>query len=168
MEIQIDFGGFYGYHEEYIDMKLEDYEIDSDNVNWQSTFKSYATEWLNHFNVMTFLDLDFVDINSPKYYNYRTDKIIAKVNNADIKSLMTSIDDDNFSMWANPQLQSSSGFHSFYNGIGDLIERAKNDNNDKSILLGMVCNYLIELNEVNEHLYELEYDIIELDNVLNI
>jgi len=79
---------------------------------------------------------------------------------------MTSIDDDDFLMWANPQLQSSSGFISFYNGIDDLIERAKNDDDDKANLLGMVCNYLIELNEVNEYLYELEYDIIELNNKL--
>jgi len=28
----------------------------------------------------------------------------------------------------------------------------------------MVCNYLIELNEVNEDIYELEYDIIELND----
>jgi hypothetical protein len=34
--------------------------------------------------------------------------------------------------------------------------------NDKAILLGMICNYLIEVMEVNEDVYELEYDIIGL------
>jgi predicted transcriptional regulator len=74
---------------------------------------------------------------------------------------MTYINDE-FKEWANPQLQSRSGFHSFYNGVDDLIERSKDDDNDKAILLGMVCNYLIEVMEVNEDVYELEYDIIEL------
>ena len=52
---------------------------------------------------------------------------------------------------------------SFYNGVDDLIERAKDDDDDKSILLGMVCNYLMELMEVNDDIYDLEYDIIELN-----
>ena len=166
MEIQIEFGGFYGFHEGYIEDRIEMFEIDYENVNWSATFKSYAQEWLHHFNMMTFLGLEYIGIDSPNYYNFRTDRIIAKVNDEDINNLMTSIDDDDFLMWANPQLQSRSGFISFYNGIDDLIERAKNDDDDKANLLGMVCNYLIELNEVNEYLYELEYDIIELNNKL--
>ena len=167
MEIQIEFGGFYGFHEEYIDWKIQDWgDIDYEYVDWNATFKDYAKNWLHRFNMMSNLSLEFVGIDSPKYYNYRTDKIIAKVNDEDINNLMTSIDDDDFLMWANPQLQSRSGFISFYNGIDDLIERAKNDDDDKANLLGMVCNYLIELNEVNEYLYELEYDIIELNNKL--
>lgn len=172
MEIQIEFGGFYGYHEEYIQSRVEidndfssgndiDHYLDIENVDWNATFKDYANNWLHRFNMMCDLSLEFVGIDSPNYYNFRTDRIIAKVNDEDINNLMTSIDDDDFLMWANPQLQSRSGFISFYNGIDDLIERAKNDD-DKANLLGMVCNYLIELNEVNEDIYELEYDIIEL------
>ena len=171
MEIQIEFGGFYGFHEEYIDCRIEQFNdvviyendcYDIDNIDWQKTFEDYAENWLHRFNMFCNLSLEFAGIDSPKYYNYRTDKIIAKVNDADITKLMTSIDNDDFLMWANPQLQSKSGFISFYNGIDDLIERAKNDDDDKAILLGMVCNYLIEVMEVNEDIHELEYDIIEL------
>lgn len=167
MEIQIEFGGFYGYHEENINDRLNDWgEVDCEHVNWNATFKIYAENWLHRFNDMSNLDLNFVGIDSPKYYNYRTDRIIAKVNDSDINDLMLFIVNDEFKQWANPQLTSCSGFHSFYNGIDDLIERAENDDDDKAILLGMVCNYLIELNEVNEDIYELEYDIIELNDKL--
>jgi hypothetical protein len=174
MEMQIEFGGFYGYHEEYIDWRIEQFNdsiiyedeiINYDNVDWNATFKSYAENWLNYFNHYCDLSLDFVGIDSPKYYNFRTDRIIAKVNNADINDLMLFIVDDEFKEWADPQLRSYDGFMSFYNGIDDLIERAKNDD-DKAILLGMICNYLIELNEVNKDIYEIEYDIIELNNKL--
>ena len=164
MEIQIEFGGFHGFHEEYIDCKIQDWgDIDYEYVDWNATFKDYAKNWLHRFNMMSNLSLEFVGIDSPKYYNYRTDRIIAKVNYNNINELMLFIVDDEFKEWANPQLQSYDGFMSFYNGIDDLIERAKNDD-DKSILLGMICNYLIKLNEVNEDIYELEYDIIELND----
>lgn len=174
MEIQIEFGGFYGYHEEYIDCRIEQFNdgviyedelIDYDNIDWNATFKDYAENWLHRFNMFCDLSLEFVGIDSPKFYNFRTDRIIAKVNNADINDLMLFIVNDEFKEWANPQLKSYDGFVSFYNGVDDLIERAKDDD-DKAILLGMVCNYLIELNGVNEDIYELEYDIIELNDKL--
>lgn len=160
MEIQIEFGGFYGYHEEYINDRLHDFEIDDDSVDWNATFKDYAKNWLHRFNNMSNLELQFIGIDSPKFYNFRTDRIIAYVEKHDEVNLMKFINDDEFYHWANPQLKSRSGFYSFYNGIDDLIQRAQNDD-DKAILLGMICNYLIELNEVNEDIYELEYNIFD-------
>jgi len=175
MEIQIEFGGFYGFHDEYIENRIEidndfssgndiDHYLDIENVDWNATFKDYAENWLWRFNTMSGLGLGFAGLDSPKYYNYRTDRIVAYVDKDDMGYLMNFVNDDDFLMWANPKLQSRSGFISFYNGIDDLIERAKNDDDDKANLLGMVCNYLIELNEVNEDIYELEYDIIELND----
>lgn len=175
MEIQIDFGGFYCFHEEYIDCRIEQFNdsityedeiIDYDNVDWNATFKSYAENWLHYFNHYCDLTLDFVGIDSPRYYNYRTDKIIAYVEKHDENNLMKIIDNDEFYHWANPQLQDSSGFISYYDGIDDLIARAKKDDDDKAILLGMVCNYLIEVNEINTDIYEIDYNIIELNNKL--
>ena len=166
MEVQIEFGGFYGYHEEYINVRIDDYDIDFDEVDWNATFKDYVENWLHRFNSMSNLELDFVGIDSPRYYNYRTDKIIAYVEKHDENELMAFVDDDDFYHWANPQLQDRSGFISYYDGIDDLIVSAKNNDDDKAILLGMVCNYLIELNEVNEYIYELEYNIIELTDKL--
>ena len=163
MEIQIEFGGFYGFHDDYIDVRIDDYEIDFDNVDWGRTFIQYSVAWLRRFTNITGIELFFIGLDSPRYYNYRTDVILAKVLPDVVQHLTTYINDD-FKEWANPQLTSCSGFHSFYNGIDDLIERAENDDDDKAILLGMVCNYLIDVMEVNEDIYELEYDIIELND----
>lgn len=166
MEIQIEFGGFYGYHDEYIDWIIDDYGIDFDNVDIKATSKDYAENWLHRFNMFCHLSLEFVGIDSPKYYNYRTDRIIAKINDKDIECLMECVDYVEFCEYANPRLTSYDGFISFYNGLDDLVERSKNDDDDKAILLGMVCDYLIEVNEVNEYIYELEYDIIEINDKL--
>ena len=174
MEIQIEFGGFYGYHEEYIESRIEtlnDWNVNNvydtlTSIDWQKTFKDYAENWLHRFNLYCNLDLEFVGIDSPKYYNYRTDRIIAKINDKDIESLMVFVDYVEFYEYANPRLTSGSGFISFYNGLDDLVERSKNDDDDNAILLGMVCDYLIEVNEVNEDIYELEYDIFEINDKL--
>ena len=179
MEIQIEFGGFYCYHEEYIESRIEilnNWNVNNvydtlTSIDWQKTFKDYAENWLHRFNLYCNLDLEFVGIDSPMYYNikqynYRTDRIIAKIDDEDIESLMLFVDDVEFYEYANPLLTSRDGFISFYNGLDDLIERSKNDDDDKSILLGMVCDYLIEVNEVNDDIYDLEYDIIEINDKL--
>ena len=175
MKIQIEFGGFYGYHDEYIDCRIEQFNdgviyendcYDIDNIDWQKTFESYAVNWLHMFNSHCNLNLEFVGIDSPKCYNYRTDKIIAKINDEDIESLMKCLYYVEFYEYANPRLTSCSGFISFYNGLDDLVERSKNDDDDKAILLGMLCDYLIEVNEVNGYIYELEYDIFEINDKL--
>lgn len=178
MEIQIEFGGFYGYHDEYIESRIETLnewndELDIDNVydtltsiDWQKTFESYAENWLHRFNSYCNLDLEFVGIDSPKYYNFTTDRIIAKIDDEDIESLMVFVDYVEFYEYANPRLTSRDGFISFYNGLDDLIERSKNDDDDKAILLGMVCDYLIEVNEVNEDIHDLEYGIFEINDKL--
>ena len=86
MEIQIEFGGFYGYHDEYIESRIEQFNdgviyendcYDIDNIDWQKTFKNYAENWLWRFNTMSGLGLGFAGLDSPKYYNYRTDRIVA-------------------------------------------------------------------------------------------
>ncbi len=47
MEIQIEFGGFYGFHYEYIESRIEQFNdgaiyaddcYDVDNIDWQKTF----------------------------------------------------------------------------------------------------------------------------------
>jgi hypothetical protein len=161
MEIQIEFGGFYGFHDEYIEDRCDTLSIDTDDVNWHKTFVQYSVAWVHRFTDMTGIELFFIGLDSPRYYNYRTDNIMAKVLPDVVQHLMTYINDE-FKEWADPQLKSYDGFISFYNGIDDLIERSKDNDDDKAILLGMICNYLIEVMEVNEDIYELEYDIIEL------
>jgi hypothetical protein len=161
MEIQIEFGGFYGFHDEYIEDRCDTLSIDTDDVNWHKTFVQYSVAWVHRFTDMTGIELFFIGLDSPRYYNYRTDNIMAKVLPDVVQHLMTYINDE-FKEWADPQLKSYDGFISFYNGIDDLIERSEDEYNDKAILLGMICNYLIEVMEVNEDIHELEYDIIEL------
>src|SRR6056300_1359216 len=118
MEIQIEFGGFYGYHDEYIDCRIEQFNdgviyedevIDYDNIDWKATFKDYAENWLHRFNMMLNLGLEFVGIDSPKFYNFRTDRIVANVTNDDINKMLQYTKMEEFQKYADEQLTSYSG-----------------------------------------------------------
>ena len=162
MEIQIEFGGFYGYHEEYINDMLHDFEIDDDSVDWNATFKDYAENWLWRFNNMSNLDLEFIGVDSPKFYNFRTDRIIANVPNECADKMLQYTKMKDFQQYANEQLTSYDGYVSFFDNIDDLVIKAYKSDDDMALLLGLICDYIIDLEEVNQDIYELEYEIIEL------
>ena len=162
MEIQIEFGGFYGYHEEYIDNRIDDYEIDFDNVDWNATFNEYAKNWLWRFNNRSNLDLEFIGVDSPKFYNYRTDRIIANVPNECASKMLQYTKMDEFKEYANEQLTPHDGYLPFFDDIDDLIGNAYKNDDDMALLLGLICDYIMIHEEINEYIYELEYEIIEL------
>jgi hypothetical protein len=165
MEIQIEFGGFYGYHEENINHRLHDWgDVDFEYVDWNATFKSYAKNWLHRFNNDANLSLEFVGIDSPKFYNYRTDRIVANVTNDDINKMLQYTKMEEFQKYADEQLTSYSGFISFFDNLDELLRKAYKSDDDMALLLGLICDYIIDAENVNEDIYELEYEIIELND----
>jgi len=170
MEIFIDFGGFYeSIHsniiEEHIEMQLEwgeDLQEDGfDSVNWRETFIDYSKEYVHRLNNELDLNLSFIDLNSPKYYNYNTDKIVVKVNDEEVNTLFKLTKDNNFLEWENPPFNFTScdGFNSFYNGIKGLLEDAKEDQKHKEVLIGLVIDWLITKEGINDNIYDLEFEI---------
>src|SRR5210317_2589618 len=84
----IDFGGFYhSIHSDEINHRIESFEIDEDNVNYKETCNSYCIEFIDSINDMLELNLKFIKIDSPKFYNFSTDKIEAEINENDFNKL---------------------------------------------------------------------------------
>lgn len=175
MEILINFGGFYhSIHSDRIDSLIEmnlewgeDLQQDGfDTVNWRETYIDYSKQYVEMLNEELYLNLSFVGLNSPKFYNYTTDKIVAKVNKEDEKTLLEYTYNDDFLEWANPRLTSCSGFHSFYDGIKGLLKKSKQDETDKEVLLGLIVDWLITKENINDYVYDLYFEIIynELQN----
>jgi len=176
--IGIDFGGFYySVHSQNIDWQIEtqyEWEFDvsgvqagetlaqfEDKVNWKSTYIDYGKNYINRLNNHFDLELEFVGIDSPKYYNYRTDLIVVNVGDVDeVRIHNNLIDDDDFKSWADPQLTSYDGFTSFYDGIDGLIKESKQDYKSYGILLRMMVEYLIWRDSINEEIHDLEYEVI--------
>ena len=175
MEILISFGGFYdSIHSDNIEENFaieldcrgliivdEDYEI-----NYKSTHSNYSRAWLDRFNKECGTDLKFVGIDSPRSYNLTTDKIIAEINDNDRQIFYEMTENESFIEWADPQLRSREGFSSFYDGILDLISKAKDDEGVEALLIGMIVDWQIEEGNINDDIYELEYELDYNESVL--
>ena len=147
-EIHLNFGGFYGYHDQHIDLQIECLEIDSDSVDFAATYKDYAKEWLNAFNSEHDFDFEFVGIDSPLFYNHSTDKIKVNIDRLQCHILKRDYTRNvDFITYANERLKSSSGFISFYNGLEDLKQKAKENDSDYILLIEMILDFIIESNE---------------------
>lgn len=160
MQVDIEFGGFYhSVHTDQIDQRIDLMRYDFEKVNYKKTFLNYAKAYVDRLNNLLDLELVFAFLDSPKYYNYRTDRIVVGVAADDVETLEKIILTEEFIAWADPQLQSRDGFASFYDGVTDLILRAMHDERDQVILMGMVLSYLVVEEEINEDIYDLEYEI---------
>ena len=154
----IDFGGFYhSIHSDEIDSRIEHFEIDEDNINYKETCNSYCIEFIDSINDMLELDLKFIQIDSPKFYNYSTDKIEAEINENDFNKLKdTYLNSNEFIDYVNENSKSYDGFISFYNGFNEVVK-------EDEILLQYMFNYILKeyADEIENYIFELDFEIIE-------
>ena len=154
----IDFGGFYhSIHSDEIDNKIEYFEIDEDKVNYKETYNSYCIEFIDSLNDMLELNLKFIKIDSPQFYNFTTDKIEAEINESDFNKLKdTYLNSNEFIDYINENSKSSSGFISFYNGFYEVIK-------EDEILLQYMFNYILKqyADDIENYIFEMDFEIIE-------
>ena len=103
METILNFGGFYdSYYSEAIDTYIydEDSTIDPDIVNFKEVYNSVAKHIFNQF--VKFLEdeygvdlkLTYLRLNSPRFYNYKTDTISLELSEEDAKKLISLVISD--------------------------------------------------------------------------
>ena len=151
-EIRIPFPGFYesvlSYELDSEESQLAegmaeecDHLTDSDYAdliwrcaNYSTAFDYLAREYVDYFNewvkdetgVDLDLDLEFVEMKSPREYNFETDKIYCKVNIEALKLIVRHVGEETLEKTVNDHLKSRDGFISFYS---DFVQKWK----DKSI-----------------------------------
>lgn len=154
----IDFGGFYhSIHSDEIDHRIESFEIDEDNVNYKETCNSYCIEFIDSINDMLELNLKFIQIDSPRFYNFSTDKIEAEINENDFNKLKDIyLSDNEFIDYIELNSKSYSGFISFYNGFNEVIK-------EDEVLLQYMFNYILReyADEIENYIFEMDFEIIE-------
>ena len=154
----IDFGGFYhSIHSDEIDNRIQYFEINEDKVNYKETCNSYCIEFIDSVNDMLELELKFIQIDSPKFYNFTTDKIEAEINENDFNKLKdTYLNSNEFIDYVNENSKSYDGFISFYNGFNEVIK-------EDEILLQYMFNYILKeyADEIENYVFELDFEIIE-------
>ena len=154
-EFALDFGGFYeSIHTEYIDRHIEDLNINWEYVDYKKTYENYAKCFVDYINFSLNMKLKYVELDSPKYYNYRNDKIIVSINEIDKYNLIQKYRNDNeFVEWGNEASASKSGFISFCRGIDNLI-------NEQELLLEYIFKYILWNEEDYEFVLE-DFSLID-------
>ncbi len=148
-EFALDFGGFYeSIHTEYIDRHIEDLDVNWEYVDYKKTYENYAKCFVDYINFSLNMKLKYVELDSPKYYNFRNDKIIVSINEIDKYNLIQKYrNDDQFVEWVNEASASRDGFTSFCSGIDNLI-------NEQELLLEYIFTYILWHEEENEFILE--------------
>jgi len=196
MYININFGGFYcSVHESSINYVIEneheyyfnEYEnrdklkkyLENNSLefwelyNYKNIYIDYSKFWIDTFKEWLSsefdlnISLDFVELSSPKYYNYSTDVIIGKSNlkKHEIKSILhndtLNMDFDLLDMFENRVSEvttSVSGYVAFYD-YDNVINMIDKDNKIVyfeclfDVLIDIFNNDFLPFDNVNEQLY---------------
>lgn len=165
-EIFINFGGFYeSIHEAQIVNQFEAYEDNIDTGanerDWTPTQINYSIEYLKKMEQFLFNEgietkLNFVRIESPREYNFRTDVIVVNILKKHQKAIINFVK-NKFAVelieLVRTQTTRTSGYRPFYT-FDDIYKHNIND------LLLEACLEII-CNEINKcelpYEFELEY-----------
>lgn len=165
-EIFINFGGFYNsIHDAQIENQFEAYEDNIDTGanerDWTPTQINYSIEYLKKIEQFLFdnkieVKLNFVRIESPREYNFETDKIVVNILKKHQKSIINFVNNKfqaELIELIRAQTTASSGYHPFYT-FDDIYKHNIND------LLLEACLEIICDRVNNDELpyqFELEY-----------
>jgi hypothetical protein len=100
----------------------DSYEDIEDQLDYLKAYIEIAKQWLNKFNDITGLSLEYMKIDSPKEYNFTTDRLIARISIDELNLLknIPTIDPEAFQKVLDKHFKSYDGFCSFYsNDIDD-------------------------------------------------
>ena len=109
--IYVPFDGFYGCHDENIDSYFGD---EACVVDYKKTFVNYSKKYVEILSNEIEIDLDFVELESPRFYNYGTDKILAAISEENISKMFEEVDKNSLAENIKDNFTSHDGFISFY------------------------------------------------------
>jgi hypothetical protein len=97
----------------YINQGLSDYL--SDNINYRGVFIDYAREYVDNFAAeLNIKGLKFIELDSPREYNFVTDRILCECSDNEFYRMLKLVKGDALDSTCRKNLTSRSGFSSFY------------------------------------------------------
>lgn len=126
----IPFSGFYNsFHDQLLDEQLEQVFSDratgfhvnydlvaraSNKIDWRRVHTEYAKEYCVNFAYHLGIRLEFDELSSPREYNFTTDLIFVKMDEATLMEVRRRVDDKVLRDAIHERHTSYDGFHSFY------------------------------------------------------
>ena len=156
INFSLNFGGFYhSEHSETIENNIEVYGYDWEDVDYKKTNINYCKAFLNRLGEELDINLSFISLDSPREYNFTTDKIFCSISKEDFNTLLDDYDNKELFNYIEEQSKSRSGFTSFYSGYKAVKE-------ETDIFLQYLFNYILINEDFN--IYDLEYET-ELEEI---
>ena len=163
------FGGFYhSEHSETIDARAEQrigdfnefepqaIQIDWESIDYKRTHLNYCNAYLSRLSEELEINLSFISLDSPREYNFTTDKIFCSLSNKDFNTLLDAYDTKELFNYIEEHSKSRSGFTSFYSGYKAVKE-------ETDIFLQYLFNYILQYEEFEFYDLEFEIDIKETE-----
>lgn len=134
METTIPFSGFYeSIHNYQIDSAIESIVMLDDNcevvcslrellfdaIDFRAVHEGYAREYLDWLCSEYSFQAKSICLDSPNYYNFSTDRIIAEIELSEIERIFSLVDKDKLEDKIKERFTSRSGFISFYDNSLD-------------------------------------------------
>ena len=129
------------------DLKYEDIES---KLNFKEAALAMSQAWLKIFNEYCPFSLKFQDINSPKFYNFTTDRLIALISLKDLRRLVKYVKphEDILEGVIKKHFTSRDGFMSFYsNSLEEWKTKKVQDLDLNEIMTYLEAAFLINLEE---------------------
>lgn len=174
VEVAIPFSGFYEtHHNDKIDDAVEsgfNYNHDTDedqelpeafwdaNINWDRIRQDYCREYVAAFAEWFGLDLEFVVMQSPREYNFTTDRIFVNIAEDQMNKIKDKVlASEEGRKFVSDKFTSGPGFSSFYsNDLTDEEWQGDLDYNQ----LGAILEYHV-MQEIDEdNWYSFEYELV--------
>lgn len=175
VEVQIPFAGFYEtYHDMKVDEAVEsgfnwDPETSEDkelpdafwdaDINWSAIHNEYCKQYVAAFAEAFELDLEFVEMTSPREYNFTTDRIFATIPEEQMNKIKDKVlGSEEGRKYVSDRFTSRDGFSSFYsNDLDDEEWKGELDYNQ----LGVILQFYVEQDISEENWYEFECGLVE-------
>lgn len=166
INFSLNFGGFYhSEHSETIENNIEVYGYEWEDVDYKNTYINYCKAFLNRLSGELDINLSFISLDSPREYNFTTDKIFCSISENDFNTLLNTYD---FGILGNTKelynyieehSKSRDGFTSFYSGYSAVKK-------EKDIFLQYLFNYILQYESFDFYDLEFEIEIKEIRNYL--
>lgn len=151
--INVPFGGFYcSVHEGNLDHAVTSATQDENGetldekltsalltrgIEWPEVHLKYAQKYVELLSQQLGVPLEFESVESPRFYNYETDRIFAYIEEADLKALRERVDTETLKAVMKERFTSRDGFISHYSPYLDMwpSDLAEWDHNQCGTLL---------------------------------
>lgn len=167
-QLEINFPLFEGFYcsqldlAEYIEVgDDESYSMTEeqfDEIDWNKTNENVSKFYLDYFKdelsdffkSIGIINLDFVKVDSPKYYNYSTDKLVCNIE-VNKNKFLTELQKYSFDVWKKflkDNFTSYDGFISFYpNDPNEWTELIQQNFDTDNVIIETLLQFYLEQNE---------------------